>query len=100
MAIPEPHPTVIGRVFGHHEADAMFEAIGNALGILGSGGAASGRLLRELREERELLLTDRLWLARLYDAVQSENFNRTGNGEMSANLRATLKGARDALDAS
>jgi hypothetical protein len=89
-----------GRVFGHHEAEAMFEAIGNALALLGSGGSASGRLLRELREERELLLADRLWLARLYDAAQSENFNRVGKGEMSAGLRSALKGARDALDAS
>lgn len=47
------------RVFGKHEAEAMFEAIGNALGILGSAGEVSGRFLRELRDERLMLVDDR-----------------------------------------
>lgn len=45
----------VDRVFGDHEADAMFEAIGNALAILGAAGSVSGGFLQELREERALL---------------------------------------------
>jgi hypothetical protein len=88
------------RVFGDHEAAAMFEAIGNALGVLGPAGSVSGEFLRELRAERELLLAHQLGLARLYDATNSENFNRTGKGEMSTNLRAALRQARAVLDGS
>lgn len=86
------------RVFGHHEAEAMFEAIGNAIALLGKGGETASRYVQELRAERELLLSLRLPLARLYDATNTENFNRTGNREMSTNLRAALNGAREALD--
>lgn len=87
------------RVFGRHEAEAMFEAIGNALAILGTGGETAGRYVQELRAERELLLSLRLPLARLYAATNTENFNRTGRREMSSTLRAALNGAREALDA-
>lgn len=47
------------RVFGRHEAEAMFEAIGNALAVLGKSGEVSGRFLRELRAEREMLTDQR-----------------------------------------
>lgn len=47
------------RVFGHHEAKAMFEAIGNALGVLGAAGSVSGEFLRELQAEREMLTDER-----------------------------------------
>jgi hypothetical protein len=95
-------PNAIGpadaRVFGDHEASALYEAIGNALAILGQAGELSGRFVQDLKAERELLLKHRLALARLYDATNSENFSRTGKSEMSTNLRAALRGAREALD--
>ena len=42
------------RVFGAHEAEAMFESIGNALALLQQGGAVSAKFLQELREERAM----------------------------------------------
>lgn len=47
------------RVFGTHEAAAMFAAIGNALAILGNAGEVSGEFLRELQGEREMLTDER-----------------------------------------
>jgi hypothetical protein len=87
-----------GRIFGHHESEAMFEAVYNALAVLGKAGESSSNYVGEFQGERELLLSHRLALARLYDACQSENFNRTGNRDMSANLRAALRLAKEALD--
>ena len=38
----------------------MFEAIGNALGILGQGGSVAGEFLREFQKERAMLVEQRL----------------------------------------
>ena len=80
------------RVFGQHEAEAMFDSISASL----NGSAES--FLRELQTERELLLEHRSALSRLLHAVGAENFNRAGRGEMSTNLRAAIRQAEDALD--
>lgn len=47
------------RVFGIHEAKAMFEAIGNALALLERGGETAGEFLRELQKERGMLTDQR-----------------------------------------
>jgi hypothetical protein len=54
---------------------------------------------RKRRPEEEGQLDLKLALARLYDAVQSENFNRPARApEMSTKLRAALKLAKQVLD--
>lgn len=48
----------VDRIFGDHEAEAMFEAIGNALAMLGSAGAVCSCFLDELQAERTHLLLE------------------------------------------
>lgn len=80
------------RVFGRHEAAAMFEAIGNALAVIGTAGSASGEFLQELKRERELLLEHRLALSRLVDAVRAET------SDISVRLHTAMQQAEKALD--
>lgn len=85
----------VDRVFGDHEAAAMFSAIDNALALVGTGG----EFLAELRAERALLVAHRKALARLLGHVRTENFNRPARSpEMSSGLRAAIRYAEEVLD--
>lgn len=85
----------VDRVFGEHEADAMFSAIDNALALVGAGG----NFLAELRAERQLLIEHRKALSRLLSHVRTENFNRPARApEMSSGLRAAIRQAEEVLD--
>jgi hypothetical protein len=87
---------VTDRVFGEHEAIAMFEAIDNALALVGSKHC--GTFLAELRAERARLLDCRAALVHLLAAAKTENFNRPARArEMSNALRSGISRAERAL---
>lgn len=89
--------TTTDRVFGEHEAEAMFAAIDNALALIGTNHC--GEFLAELRSERRILLAHRKALANLLAAVKSENFNRPARAkEPTQWLRAAIKEAQEALN--
>ncbi len=69
------------RVFGRHEAEAMFEAIGNALAILGNGGEVSGSFLQELKAERAMLVDDR---TQVHLALLRDGDNEPGKAVVNA----------------
>ena len=75
------------RVFGQHEAAAIFDDL-----------QGPGTVVAELQAERELLLACRTALSGLLRAVGSENFNRPARApEMSAGLRVAIRNAKEAL---
>jgi hypothetical protein len=86
------------RVFGDHEADAMYEAIASRLALASPHVGLGADFLQELRDERRLLVARRLELnlalARLYDAVRG---NHDDGGDMK-HLDEAMSGARKALD--
>jgi hypothetical protein len=84
------------RVFGEHEATAMFTSIDNALALVGSKHC--GEFLAELRAERDILIAHRKALANLLAATKSENFSRVTKREMTQWLRSAIKQAEEALN--